>query len=59
MKRISAFSSKGSMKFLFSTFAVIIIAFLFLTEKQKISDYIFTGSFCYYVILIFYYKYKE
>lgn len=59
MKKISAFSSKGSMKFLFGTFTVIIISILFLTENKKISDYIFIGAFCYYVILIFYYRYKE
>lgn len=59
MKKISTFSSKGSMKFLFGSFAVIIISILFLTENKKISDYIFIGALNYYIILILYYRYKE
>lgn len=60
MKKISTFSSKGSMKFLLSSLIVIIIAIVFiLTEQSKLSNYIFICSLSYYIIVILYYKFMS
>ncbi len=60
MKKISTFSSKGSMKFLLSSLIVIIIAIVFiLTEQSNLSNYIFICSLSYYIIVILYYKFMS
>lgn len=59
MKKISAFRSKGGMKFLFSSLFVIALAVIFVLEQKKISDLLFAGTMTYNIIILLYYKFMD
>ena len=59
MKKISAFISKGSTKFLFSVVIMLIFVVAFVLEQNKFSDYIFIGCLSYYTMVILYSKYMD